>query len=44
MADVVGLYPNIPHEPGLLIITETLDKRDKTPISTEDLGKMAWLY
>ena len=28
-ADVVGLYPNIPHEAGLRALRETLDKQDK---------------
>ena len=28
-ADVVGLYPNIPHEAGLKLLKEALDKRRK---------------
>ena len=37
-ADVVGLYPSIPHEAGL---KEALDNRENKTISTEDLFKMA---
>ena len=40
-ADVVGLYPNIPHEVGLRALGEALDKRDKKTIPTEELLKMA---
>ena len=36
-ADVVGLYPSIPHEAGLRALKEVLDKRDEKKISTEDL-------
>ena len=40
-ADVVGLYPSIPHEAGLRALREALDKQDKKCIPTEDLVKMA---
>ena len=39
-ADVVGLYLNIPHEAGLKLLKEALDRRE-IKISTEDLVKMA---
>ena len=35
--DVVGLYPNIPHEEGLAAIKEELDKREDKSISTESI-------
>ena len=39
--DVVGLYPNIPHEEGLITIRKALDtKKDKT-ISTDSLIELA---
>ena len=40
-ADVVGSYPNIPHEVGLTALRETLDKRDEKTIPTEELMKIA---
>ena len=40
-ADVVGLYPSIPHEAGLRALKEVLDRREEKKISTEDLVKMA---
>ena len=40
-ADVVGLYPGIPHEAGLSALRETLDKRTRKEIPTENLIKMA---
>ena len=40
-ADVVGLYPSIPHELGLKALEEALEKRDSIQISTSDLVKMA---
>ena len=40
-ADVVGLYPSIPHEAGLRVLKEVLDRREEKKISTEDLVKMA---
>lgn len=39
--DVVGLYPNIPNEEGLLAIREALDKRTDKTISTESLMDLA---
>ena len=39
-ADVVGLYPSIPHKTGLRALKEVLDRREKKKISTEDLVKM----
>ena len=40
-ADVVGLYPNMPHEAGLKSLKLTLDRRREKKISAEDLVKMA---
>ena len=40
-ADVIGLYPSIPHEAGLKAIKEALDKRENINIATNDLKK--WL-
>ena len=40
-ADVVGLYPSIPHEVGLRAMREALNKRDEKTIPTEELLKMA---
>ena len=40
-ADVVGLYPSIPHEAGLNALREVLDKRKCKDIPTENLIKMA---
>ena len=40
-ADVVGLYPSMPHEAGLRALREALDKQDKKSIPTEDLIKTA---
>ena len=40
-ADVVGLYPSIPHEAGLNSLKEALDNRGNKTINTEDLIKMA---
>ena len=40
-ADVVSLYPNIPHQAGLKALKEALEKRDIKKIPTEDLVKMA---
>ena len=39
--DVVGLYPNIPHEEGLAAIKEALDKREDKSISTESILQLA---
>ena len=41
MADVVGLYPSILHEPGLKALEVALEKRESIHISTFDLVKMA---
>ena len=40
-ADVVGLYPRIPHEVGFRALREALNKRDEKTILTEELLKMA---
>ena len=40
-ADVIGLYPSIPHEAGLKVLREALDSRENTQIHTENLLKMA---
>ena len=40
-ADVVGLYPRIPHQAGLKALKEALEKGDIKKIPTEDLVKMA---
>ena len=40
-ADLVGLYPNIPHEAGLKSLKEALDRSREKKTSTEDLVKMA---
>ena len=40
-ADIVGLYPSVPHEAGLRALKELLDRREEKIISTEDLVKMA---
>ena len=39
--DVVGLYPNIPHEDGLAAIREALNQRDDQSISTDSLMELA---
>ena len=40
-ADVVGLYPSIPHDAGLEALRKALDNRENKKISTHDLAKMA---
>ena len=40
-ADVVGLYPSIPHEAGLKALKEALDKRENRNIATNDVIRMA---
>ena len=40
-ADVMGLYPNVPHQAGLNALKNALEKRDLKKIPTEDLVKMA---
>ena len=39
-ADVVGLYPSIPHQAGLIALKEALDKKHLKKIPTDDLIKM----
>ena len=39
-ADVVSLYPSIPHNVGLRALKEALDKREQKKIPTEDLLQM----
>ena len=39
--DVVGLYPNIPHEEGLIVIRRALDTRKDKTISTDSLIELA---
>ena len=36
-ADVVGLYPNIPHNAGLKVLSNMLEAREHKAVSTEDL-------
>ena len=40
-ADVVGLYPSIPHDAGLEALRKALDNRENKKISTHHLDK--WL-
>ena len=40
-ADGVGLYPSIPHQAGIIVLKEALDKRLLKKIPTDDLIKMA---
>ena len=39
--DVVGLYPNIPHEEGLIAIRKALDERLDPTISTDSIVELA---
>ena len=39
--DVVGLYPNIPHEEGLEALRGALDSRENKTVSTESLTELA---
>ena len=39
--DVVGLYPNIPHDEGLIAMSKALDLRKDKRISTESLIELA---
>ena len=39
-ADVVGLYPSIPHQAGLIALKEALDKSLSKKIPTDNLIKM----
>ena len=40
-ADVVGLYPSIPHKAGLEALRRRLNKRETSEISTDDIVEMA---
>ena len=40
-ADVVGLYPNIPHDVGLKALEQAFDKQEQKKIPTEHLLNMA---
>ena len=40
-ADVVGLYPSIPHQAGLTALKEALDRSLSKKIPTDDLIRMA---
>ena len=40
-ADVVGLYPSIPHKAGLQALKNALEKREQKHIPTEKLINMA---
>lgn len=40
-ADVVGLYPSIPHEDGLQYLHDRLEKREVKEVSSDDLVKLA---
>ena len=40
-ADVMGLYPSIPHKVGLKALREVLDKREQRTIPTSELIRMA---
>ena len=40
-ADVVGLYPNIPHNEGLEVLKKRIDNFYEKSIPTENLFKMA---
>ena len=40
-ADVVGLYPTIPHNEGLEVLKKRIDNFYEKSIPTEDLFKMA---
>ena len=35
-ADIVGLYPNIPHNAGLKALSNMLEAREHKVVSTED--------
>ena len=39
--DVVGLYPNIPHEDGLAALKKALDNREDKSLSTESLLELS---
>ena len=39
--DVVGLYPNIPHEDGLVAMLKALDEREDKTVLTDSLIELA---
>ena len=39
--DIVGLYPNIPHEEGLASIRKHLDNRENKEVTTDTLVELA---
>ena len=41
--DVIGLYPNIPHDERLSALRKRLDERDKKDVSTDTLVELAEL-
>ena len=41
--DVVGLFPNIPHEEGLSALRKRLDESDKKEVSANTLVQLAEL-
>ena len=41
--DVVGLFPNIPHEEGLSTLRKRLDESDKKEVSADTLVQLAEL-
>ena len=40
-ADVLGLYPSIPHDAGLKVLEKALNNRTDKKVLTEDMVKMA---
>ena len=40
-ADVVGLYPSIPHKEGILALKSKLDEQTSSRIPTNDVVKLA---
>ena len=40
-ADIVGLYPSIPHDAGLEALRKVLENRENKEISTDDLTKIS---
>ena len=40
-ADVVGLYPSIPHKEGILALKSKLEKQTSSKVPTNDLVKLA---
>ena len=42
--DVVGLYPNIPHDEGLSTLRKRLDERHGKDVSTDTLVELAELF